>query len=66
MRMSLQEPRCVGLRRFRGPRLIFCRRPGPRLVESLEILAHALHPGLHPPPAGLGPAERLTATELSG
>ncbi len=26
-------------------------RPGPRLVESLEILAHALHPALHPQPA---------------
>ncbi|QUV86188.1 cobalamin-binding protein [Chloracidobacterium aggregatum] len=26
-------------------------RPGPRLVESLEILAHALHPALHPRPA---------------
>lgn len=25
-------------------------RPGPRLVESLELLAHALHPTLHPPP----------------
>ncbi|MGQ9898588.1 MAG: cobalamin-binding protein [Acidobacteriota bacterium] len=25
-------------------------RPGPRLVESLEILAHALHPALHPRP----------------
>lgn len=24
-------------------------RPGPRLVESLELLAHALHPDLHPP-----------------
>jgi iron complex transport system substrate-binding protein len=23
-------------------------RPGPRLVESLELLAHALHPGIHP------------------
>ena len=23
-------------------------RPGPRLVDSLEILAHALHPDLHP------------------
>ncbi|MCS7080949.1 MAG: cobalamin-binding protein [Chloracidobacterium sp.] len=30
-------------------------RPGPRLVESLEILAHALHPTLHPRPA-VGPA----------
>jgi iron complex transport system substrate-binding protein len=28
-------------------------RPGPRLVDSLEILAHALHPDLHPLPAGL-------------
>jgi len=28
-------------------------RPGPRLVDSLEILAHALHPEIHPLPAGL-------------
>lgn len=28
-------------------------RPGPRLVDSLEILAHAIDPGLHPLPAGL-------------
>ena len=28
-------------------------RPGPRLVDSLEILAHALHPDVHPLPAGL-------------
>jgi iron complex transport system substrate-binding protein len=28
-------------------------RPGPRLVDSLEILAHAIHPDLHPLPAGL-------------
>jgi iron complex transport system substrate-binding protein len=26
-------------------------RPGPRLVDSLEILAHALHPELQPSPA---------------
>ncbi|HXT58905.1 MAG TPA: cobalamin-binding protein [Pirellulales bacterium] len=26
-------------------------RPGPRLVDSLEILAHALHPEAHPCPA---------------
>lgn len=31
-------------------------RPGPRLVDSLEILAHALHPELNPLPAGLPPA----------
>jgi len=28
-------------------------RPGPRLVDSLEILAHALHPTIHPLPPGL-------------
>jgi iron complex transport system substrate-binding protein len=33
-------------------------RPGPRLVDSLEILAHALHPGIHPLPAGLPAAVR--------
>jgi iron complex transport system substrate-binding protein len=31
-------------------------RPGPRLVDSLEILAHALHPEVHPLPEGLPPA----------
>ena len=25
-------------------------RPGPRMVESLEILAHLIHPGLFPAP----------------
>ncbi len=34
-------------------------RPGPRLVDSLEILAHALHPRLHPLPGGLSPAIRV-------
>jgi iron complex transport system substrate-binding protein len=31
-------------------------RPGPRLLDSLEILAHTLHPAIHPLPAGLPPA----------
>jgi len=31
-------------------------RPGPRLVDSLEILAHVLHPNVHPLPDGLPPA----------
>ncbi|MEZ5943373.1 MAG: cobalamin-binding protein [Planctomycetaceae bacterium] len=35
-------------------------RPGPRLVDSLEILAHTLHPGVHPLPPELSPARRLT------
>lgn len=34
-------------------------RPGPRLVDSLEILAHALHPAVHPLPPGLRAAERV-------
>ncbi|HEV8059179.1 MAG TPA: cobalamin-binding protein [Gemmataceae bacterium] len=32
-------------------------RPGPRLVDSLEILAHLLHPEIHLLPPGLSPAE---------
>lgn len=31
-------------------------RPGPRLVDSLEILAYALHPDVHPLPNGVTPA----------
>ena len=34
-------------------------RPGPRLVDSLEILAHALHPDHHPLPAGLSAAVQV-------
>jgi len=37
-------------------------RPGPRLVDSLEILAHLLHPDVHPLPAGLPRAVRVPAT----
>ncbi len=38
-------------------------RPGPRLVDGLEILAHALHPSVHPISADLSPARQLS---LSG
>jgi iron complex transport system substrate-binding protein len=34
-------------------------RPGPRLVDSLEILAHTLHPEVHPLPNGLPPPVRV-------
>ena len=37
-------------------------RPGPRLVDSLEILAHALHPNVHPLPAGLPAACTIFGT----
>ncbi len=36
-------------------------RPGPRLVDSLEILAHALHPEVHPLPNGLPCPVRVSA-----
>jgi iron complex transport system substrate-binding protein len=36
-------------------------RPGPRLVDSLEILAHAVDPAVHPLPVGLPAAVRVTA-----
>jgi len=38
----------------------YFNRPGPRLVDSLEILAHALHPALHSLPDELMAAEQLT------
>jgi iron complex transport system substrate-binding protein len=34
-------------------------RPGPRLVDSLEILAHSLHPDVHPLTNGLAEAIRV-------
>lgn len=34
-------------------------RPGPRLVDSLEIMAHALHPQVHPLPVGLPAANQV-------
>lgn len=34
-------------------------RPGPRLVDSLEILAHTLRPDVHPLPSGLPPPVRV-------
>lgn len=37
-------------------------RPGPRLVDSLEILANVLHPNIHPLPRSLPAAERIGAT----
>ena len=39
-------------------------RPGPRLVDGVEILAHSLRPDLHPLPSGLPAARRLTREEL--
>ncbi|MGI8945368.1 MAG: ABC transporter substrate-binding protein [Thermoleophilaceae bacterium] len=37
-------------------------RPGPRLVDGVELLAHLLHPGCVPAP----PADRASELDLSG
>ena len=39
----------------------FFNRSGPRLVDSLEQLAHALHPQVHPLPSGVPAAHALPA-----
>ena len=39
-------------------------RPGPRLIDSLEILAHALHADIHPLPAGFRAARRIDEQTL--
>ncbi|MEX2177509.1 MAG: cobalamin-binding protein [Gemmatimonadaceae bacterium] len=36
-------------------------RPGPRLVNSLELLAHVIHPDVHPLPDWVMPPVRLAA-----
>ncbi len=40
-------------------------RPGPRLVDSAEILAHAIHPTVHPLPAGLTAAIRIATSSAT-
>ena len=40
----------------------YFNRPGPRLVDSLEIVAHALHADVHPLPPGLPAARRLAVS----
>jgi iron complex transport system substrate-binding protein len=39
-------------------------RPGPRLVDGTELLAHLLHPELVRPPAGIGFAEIEAVADL--
>lgn len=36
-------------------------RPGPRLVEATELLAHTIAPRVHPLPDGVAPMVRITA-----
>lgn len=55
----LARPEVASLAAVREGRVLvvngsdYFSRPGPRLVDSLEIVAHALHPDVHPLPAGL-------------
>ena len=60
----LQRERLGGL----GARVVavdassYFSRPGPRLVDGIELMAHLLHPGLVPEP----PAGRAIELDLSG
>ncbi len=38
----------------------YFNRPGPRLIDSLEILAHAIAPDVHPAPANAASAIQVT------
>lgn len=44
----------------------FFSRPGPRIVESLEILAHIVHPELFPPPPLRDAFKPVTLQEFHG
>jgi iron complex transport system substrate-binding protein len=44
----------------------YFNRPGPRLVDSLEMLAHALHPEVHPMPSGLPCPVRAKGSAFGG
>ncbi|MDX1404192.1 MAG: ABC transporter substrate-binding protein [Woeseiaceae bacterium] len=53
-RVAQQEPcrsMAAAARLFVADGDAYFSRPGPRLVDGLEIMAHALHPQLHPPAA---------------
>lgn len=44
----------------------YFNRPGPRLVDSLEMLSHALHPDFHPLPENVPAAFRVEGVTLGG
>jgi iron complex transport system substrate-binding protein len=59
-RRDWKDLRCVRSGRvFLVDGSAYFNRPGPRLVDSLEILAHALDPEVHPLPAGLPQPHRV-------
>jgi iron complex transport system substrate-binding protein len=57
-----QNLRCVQTQRaYLVDGSAYFNRPGPRLVDSLELLAHLLHPDVHPLPSHVNSA-RLIAS----
>ena len=60
----LKQPQIVQLRCVRDENVFvtdgsaYFSRPGPRLVDSLELLAHTIHPRRSPLPAGVPAAVR--------
>ena len=66
-----QQPGWNDLPCVRGDRVYvtdgnaYFSRPGPRLVDSLEILAHVLHPHIHSLSSGLVAARRIPASTTS-
>jgi iron complex transport system substrate-binding protein len=59
-------PCVVNSRVYVGDGSAYFSRPGPRLIDSLQILAHALHPNVHSLPPGLRPAIRATHLSRDG
>lgn len=41
----------------------YFNRPGPRLIESLELLAHAIHPDRHQAPIGLSALHHVASPQ---
>jgi iron complex transport system substrate-binding protein len=50
MEGALDFPAVKSGRVFATDGSAYFSRPGPRIVESLDILAHLIHPGVFPPP----------------
>ena len=63
-----RQPQWQSLRAVQAGRVFvsdgnaFFNRSGPRLIDSLEQLAHALHPQVHVLPAGVPAAHVLQAS----
>ena len=45
-----RHPELLSARVYATDGSAYFSRPGPRIVDSLEIVAHLIHPELFPPP----------------